>query len=385
MSKIKNLKKASSRIKKAINNKENIILFSDADLDGVTSLIILEETIKNLGGNISSRYIFNREKEGNGLSENALKFLKKYAPGLLILMDCGIGNFKEVDSAQKLGFEVLIIDHHLILGKIPRAEIVIDPKQKTDKYAFKFLAACGICFKLSQELLKNKKCLSLEQSLLELAAIGTLSDKMPLEEDNKTLIEDGLAHLPFTLRPGLKVFFKIFNLGKYFVNEIVQKIISILQHTEMKNHLNESYKLLTSAHDKEIEKKVKKLIERSLKQLELVKEIVQKIEKKVSSDSVFIFEGEKDVSIDFTGSIASRLFAKFQKPIFIFAVKNNIIRGSARAPKEINSVEALSHCSFCLKDYGGHAPASGFCLKKQNLGKFKICLEEYFLNLDESI
>lgn len=383
MSGIKNLKKASERIKKAINNKESIVLFSDADLDGVTSLIILEETIKNLGGKISFCYFFNRGKEGNGLTEIALDFLKKYSPGLLILSDCGVGNFKEVEMAQKLGFEVIIVDHHLILGKIPKAEIVIDSKQKTDKYAFKFLAACGVCFKLSQELLKNKKSFALEQSLLELAAIGTISDKMPLEEDNKVLVEQGLAHLPFTLRPGLKVFLKIFEQEKYSLNEIVQKIISISQITEMKNHSTESYKLLTCAKDKKIEKIAKKLIEKSLNRLDIIKQCVQKIEQKISFDDVFVFEGGEDVPVDYTGSIASRLFAKLQKPIFIFSVKNNKARGSVRAPKTINSVDALNHCSFCLEDFGGHAPASGFCLKKEFLEKFKTCIEEYFLNLDK--
>lgn len=384
MLEIKNLKKASGRIKKAVRDKENIILFSDADLDGVTSLIILEETIKNLGGKIVARYFFNRGKEGNGLSEIALNFLKKYSPGLLILSDCGVGNFKEVDLAQKLGFKVLIIDHHLILGKIPQAEIVIDPKQKTDKYPFKFFAACGICFKLSQELLKNKKCLSLEQGLLELAAIGTIFDKMPLEEDNKVLVENGLAHLPFTLRPGLKVFFKIFEQERHSVNEIVQKIISVSQTTEMRNHLTESYKFLTSSREREVEKLVKKLIEKSFDRIDLIKECARKIEEEVSPNSAFIFSGGKEVPIDFTGSIASRIFAKLQKPIFVFSIKKNIARGSVRTPKEINSVEALSHCSFCLKDYGGHAPASGFCLKKNDLEKFKICLGEYFLKLDKN-
>jgi single-stranded-DNA-specific exonuclease len=381
MSGIKNLKKASKRIKEAISNKEDIILFSDADLDGVTSLIILEETIKNLGGKISIRYLFNRGKEGNGLTEIALDFLKKYSPGLLILSDCGVGNFKEVKSAQKLGFKVIIIDHHLVLGKIPKAEIVIDSKQKADNYPFKFLAACGVCFKLSQELLKAQKSLSLEQSLLELATIGTIDDKVPLKEDNKFLVENGLAHLPFTSRPGLKVFFKIFNQGKYSVNEIVQKIISILQFTEMKNHLNETYKLLTSANDKKVEKLVQKLIEKSLSRLGLVKECAQRIEEKIFPDSIFIFEGGKEVPISFTGSIASKILAKLQKPIFIFAVKNDMIRGSVRTPKEINSVDVLKHCSSYLQDYGGHAPASGFCLKKNNLEKFKTCLEEYFSNL----
>ena len=127
---IKNLKKAADRIKKAIRDKERIVLYGDADLDGAGSIIILKESIKNLGGQTPFIYFPDREKEGYGINEKALKSLKKLAPALFIAMDCGIINFKEIKMANSFGFEVIIIDHHQVLDELPEASIVVDPKQK---------------------------------------------------------------------------------------------------------------------------------------------------------------------------------------------------------------------------------------------------------------
>lgn len=376
---IKNLKKAADRIKKAIKEKEKIVLFSDADLDGTTSLIILEETIKNLGGGISALYFPDRGKEGSGLNEEALKFLKKYSPALIILLDSGIGNFKEIEKAKELGFKVIIIDHHEILGKLPVAEIVVDPKQKGEKYPFKSLAACGLSFKLAELLLEGRISKNIKESFLELVALGTIADKMPQIEDNKVFIEAGLDHLSFTFRPGLKVFFKFFEKEAYSFSEIVQKIISTLQITDNKNHLTEGYLLLSESDEKKAEKLLESLLKKSSQRQKAIKELISQIEEKiVLSDSPIIFKGGEDIPSNLTGALAGRIYSKFKKPTFIFTIKKNLIRGSVRNPQEVNSVEALSYCSSLLETYGGHAQASGFSVKKKNLEKFETCLEEYF-------
>lgn len=146
---IKNLKEVARRILKAIKNKEKIVLYGDADLDGMTAVIILADTIKNLGGKVAAIYFPDRELEGYGITEKGLDYLKENAPALLVTLDCGIGNFKEAELAKKLRFEVIIIDHHQVLDALPKAEIIVDPNQKGDKYSFKGLATVGISFKLS--------------------------------------------------------------------------------------------------------------------------------------------------------------------------------------------------------------------------------------------
>ncbi|MBZ9578376.1 DHH family phosphoesterase, partial [Patescibacteria group bacterium] len=182
---IKNLKKAAKRILKAIKNKEKIILYGDADLDGTTSVIVLKEAIKTLGGKIETIYFPDREKEGYGISKEALYYLKERAPALLIALDCGISNFKEILLAKKFGFEVIVIDHHEILDKLPDAEIVVDPKQKGDKSPLKYLATVGITYKLSELLFSNKMDDQIKKNFLELVALGTIADVMPRKDENK--------------------------------------------------------------------------------------------------------------------------------------------------------------------------------------------------------
>jgi len=203
MNEIKNLKKVADRIKKAVKNKEKIILYGDADLDGSGSVIILEESIKNLGGEVSAVYFPDRTIEGYGLNEKALDTLKNFSPALLIISDCGIGNIKEIDIAKKMGFETIIIDHHEVLEKLPKASIIVDPKQKGDKYPFKSFSAAGVVFKLAELLLEDQLNDSLKRNFLELVALATIADMMPQEKENKVYIEEGLKSFENSWRPGI--------------------------------------------------------------------------------------------------------------------------------------------------------------------------------------
>jgi len=377
MPKIKNIDKAARCLKRAIKNNENIVLFSDSDLDGTTSLIILEQAIKSLGGKISARFFPDREKEGYGLTKEGLNALKKYAPAVLVLSDCGIASFKEIARAQKIGFEVIVIEHHEILDKLPPARVVIDPKQKGDKHCFKFLAACGICLNLAQQLLKKDISPAMEKDFFILAALGTIADMMPQKEDNKIIIKKGLEYFPFSFRQGLRIFFELY--PGLSLREIVQKIISLLQITRIRNHLTESYIFLNSSDKKELNKMMRGLLAEQGKRRLLLNKFLEQMEKKnLSGGPEFIIEGNREIPISLTGALASKIYAKFRKPSFIFGYKGSLVRGSARAGKEINTVEALKNCSSLLETFGGHPPASGFSLKKENLEEFEECLKNHF-------
>ena len=249
---IKNLKKAAERILKAIEDSERIILYGDGDLDGVTSVIILKETIKTLGGKISSVYFPDREIEGYGVTKKALDFLKKFSPALFIAMDCGIGNFKEIKEAKKMGFSVIVVDHHKVLDKLPEADIVVDPKQKGDKYLFKELAAVGIVFKLSELLLKEKMTESLRKNFLELVALATVADMMPKVDENKIFIEEGLGYLENSWRPGIKALIEADFLKDYNLHEKVSKVISMLNIRDVENRLPTSFFILTNSSPQEL-------------------------------------------------------------------------------------------------------------------------------------
>jgi single-stranded-DNA-specific exonuclease len=378
---IKNLKKAADRIIAAIKNREKIILYGDADLDGVSSVIILKETIKNLGGEITAVYFPDREKEGYGISETGLNHLKEFSPSLLVAMDCGIGNFKEIKLAKKFGFYVLVIDHHEVLDKLPEAQIIVDPKQKGDKYPFKGLANAGIAFKLSELMLKDKMSEMMRKNFLELTALATIADMMPETEENKIMIDEGLASLRDTWRPGLKVLFEfdeIQNAG--FLRTTAQKMISVLNIVEPKDHLSATYLILTADSQDEARVLTKELFEKRDQKQRETRKITEEIESMIlrQGNETIVFEGNYSWPLALLGAAASRICNKYKKPTFLFRKGEKESRGAVRTPEGVNGVELMKKCAACLLTFGGHAPAAGFALKNENLEKFKDCLIENY-------
>jgi len=382
MPEIKNLKKAADRILKAIKQKEKIILYGDADLDGISSVILLKEAIKNLGGGVSAVYFPDREIEGYGLNEDALNYLKKYSPALLIIMDCGISNIDEVKLAKKMGFEVIIVDHHQPLKKLPSASIIVNPKQRGDKYPFKEFAAAGVVYKLVEVLLKEKLTASLRNNFLELVALATIADMMPKSDDNLEFLGDGLSSLKDTRRPGLAVFRQIGPIGKNKDNiiEFGQKVISACNAGVGNNHLNEGYLLLTSSSEQEAESLAKYLIEKSYDRHFRIKEIVGEIERRIlkKDEGPIVFEGDKSWPVLMMGPSASKICNSYKKPVFLFSNKKGYCQGAVRTPKGIDGVKVMMHCSKNLETYGGHPRAAGFRIKEEHIDKFKECLIQYF-------
>jgi len=377
--KIKNLDRAAERIRTAVKNNERIILYGDSDLDGIASVVILEEAIKNLGGNITCAFFPDRENDGYGINVNALELLKDKAPALFITLDLGIGNLKEIDYANKIGFEVLIVDHHETLFGVPNALIIVDPKQKDDHYPFKGLANIGITFNLCQELLGDKISKNLKDSFLELAALATIADMVPQTDQNAEIIEEGLRSLKNTFRPALRAFLDIFGEGNVF-ESFLPKIISALNAAESVNYQNESYSLLTCPSLAKCKEMAQGLLNKNQYKQQQVKNIIQEIERRISQNpaSPIIFEGDPAWRLTLAGPVASIICQKYEKPVFIFKKLSAESCGSVRNPKNTNSVEAMKTCADFLITYGGHAQASGFRLKNENLDKFKTCLANYF-------
>lgn len=376
---IKNLKKVADRITAAIKNKEKIILYGDADMDGIASVIILADSIKNMGGDIASVYFPSRENEGYGITKTGLDSLKELVPALFLTLDCGISNFEEVKKAKRMGFEAIIIDHHEVLDKLPEASIIVDPKQKDDKYPFKGLATAGIVYKLSQLLLKDKFSDSLRKNFLELVSLATLADMMPQEADNKDMIEEGLSVLRDTWRPGLRAFFEIEEIrGSETFRETCQKIISALNMVEVKDHYPETYLLLTSESLKEAKVKAENLLSKRAEKQQEIREIAEEVESRISKKikEPIVFEGSSVWFLALLGAAASRICRQYQKPTFLFKKQGEESRGAVRTPAGINGVEMMRKCSKHLSMYGGHSQAAGFNIKNENLEKFKKCLIE---------
>ncbi|TSC56038.1 MAG: single-stranded-DNA-specific exonuclease [Parcubacteria group bacterium Greene0714_21] len=376
---IKNLKKAAERIEKAISKKERIILYGDGDLDGICSVIILKEAIQSLGGEISALYFPDREKEGYGLTETALKSLKKFAPALLITMDLGISNFKEMLLAKKLGFTVIIVDHHEVLDKLPKAYLTVDPKQPSDPYPFKGLAACGVTFLLANELLGKRMSPSLRGALVELAALGTIADMMPQTDDNLLIIEEGVSRLFASWRPGIQALFEAVGIDQGNLRDRLGHAISVLNVRDIKDRLPGAYRLFTTSSLESARDIAKELVEKNKVRQDTIYAIVNTIKQRIGiSDSPVIFEGDPSFEYVLLGGAASILARELDKPVFLYKKKRGESIGSVRAPAGYNTVEAMKGFAKSLVAYGGHAPASGFRLKTKNLAKFKKYLATYF-------
>jgi single-stranded-DNA-specific exonuclease len=378
---IKNLKKVAQRILEAIKNKEKIIIYGDSDPDGVGSVIILEETIRELGFKPAKIYFPNREKEGYGLNEKALKFLKKYSPALLITLDCGIGNVVETDIANKMGFEVIIIDHHKVLSKVPKASIICAPKQKGDKYPFKEFANAGLTYKLSKEIFSLANQEFKPERFLEIVVLSTIADMMIVEADNKKFIEEGSLALNFTQRPGLISLIKMTQFENWDSQEIRQKLVSVLNAGETINHLNEAYILLSAKAMEKAKKMTRLLIRKSEQRSRAIKKTSDEIEKRIDDSESIVFEGDKNWHLILLGPSASRICSKYNKPVFLFRHESKECPGAVRMPAGLDAVKAMASCKELLKTYGGHAPAAGFRVETKNLGKFKECLVKYFKDL----
>ena len=383
MNKIKNITEVAERIKKAVQNKERIIVYADSDADGICSAVIMEEAIKNLGGTVFMTVFPDRENDGYGVNVRALEFLKDKAPALFITLDLGIGNVKEVALANNLGFEVIIVDHHEILDKVPPAKIVIDPKQPGDESDYQYLANVGVTFKLAEEMLEPNFSENVKNSFYELAALATISDMMPQIKDNKIFIEHGLRSLKNTFRPGLRAFLDIIGEGEIAAGGFLQ-IISALNAAESIDFKNESYELLTSSSREICRELAEKLVAKVKLKQHKIKEISEEVERRLAQKNggVVIFEGDPAWKMILAGPVASIIAQRYEKPTFIYKKMDTESCGSVRSIKEgENSVEAMKTCADILITFGGHPKASGFRIKNENLEQFKSRLNEYFLSL----
>jgi len=378
---IKNLQKAAQRIKRAVKNKERIILYGDSDLDGVSAVLILEHAIKSLGGNVAALYFPDRPTEGYGITKKALEKLQNIAPALFVTVDLGISNFEEVKLAKKAGFEVIIIDHHVVLDGIPEADIVVDPKQPGDSYPFKEFAACGLALRVAESMLGKNIAQALENSMKELAALGTIADMMPRREDNIVIIEEGITAFTDSWRPGIRAFFETKLASEIdSVNVKAEQLISILNVREIKDGFPGAYRLLTAPTLEEAKELIESFIEQNKLRKERIQLLVDEIQKRISTkigDPV-IFEGGSEFDFVLLGAAASIIAKDYRKPTFLFLARAQDNIGSVRAPSGFNTVEAMKHCSKLLNEYGGHPQASGFSLPTKNTQKFRKCLIEYF-------
>lgn len=401
---LKGMKKAVRRILRAIKKKEKILIYGDFDADGVCSTAILYLTLKRLGVQRPEIYIPDREKENHGLNEKAIKSFAKNGINLIITVDCGSTDIKEVDIANALGIDTIITDHHELRDEIPKAVAIINSLQKRDRYPFKGLAGAGIAFKLACALLSscNKKSENGEQEfykkwLLDLTAIATVADMMPIIGENRTLVKYGLGVLAQTKWFGLKELMNVSQVdplvikpssnGEAPLTNLDTRVIGFvlgprLNAASRMDHANSAFRLLIANNKKEAQKLAEQINRNNSARQNLTAKIVKEAEKRIKEKEKrgenlkLIFEGSAEWPAGIVGLIAGKIADKYCRPTFIYHQDSNLIHASCRSALQINLIDTLKQGARFFDDYGGHKGAAGFEMKTKNLEKAKKFFEK---------
>jgi single-stranded-DNA-specific exonuclease len=367
------MSKAVDRIYKAIHSGEKIAIYGDFDVDGITATLVLMEGLSWLGGNVIP-YIPNRLREGHG-QLLALENLHKQGISLVITVDCGITAISEAKSAQKAGLDLIITDHHTPLATLPQAIAVIDAKRNNSKYPFHELAGVGVAFKLLQALYKNDDRKERLTTLLDLVALGSVADMVPLIDENRHLVIEGLKILNHTKRIGLKELIRMSRLepGKLDAKSISWFLGPRINAASRLGDAIISYKLLTTNSLKEAVLLAAELEETNNERQSLTRDTLALVKEKLAGkkDLPLLMEGDESYSIGVIGLVAGKLVDESHKPAIVVSIGPDACHGSARSIPEFNLTTALGQCQDLLITFGGHPLAAGFTVSHQNLAQLE--------------
>lgn len=368
------------RILKAIDDEEKIMIYGDYDADGITSITVLKTFLEERGLKVES-YIPNRLDEGYGLNKEAIKKIYDSGYRLIITVDCGISGIDEVDYANSLGMEVLITDHHEPGQNLPNALAIVDAKRKDNQYPFNQLAGVGVVFKLIQAISIRLKLDEKEYlKYLDIVCIGTISDIVPLSDENRVIAKLGLKLVNQTKNIGLKALLEILGF-----KQIDSGIISfgVAPRINACGRMgNEKVALdLFLSKDYETARKIAIKLneynsERQAIEKRIFDEATEKIEKEEKENACIIVGGE-GWHHGIIGIVASKVTDMYFKPSILICFEENIGKGSGRSIPGFDLHEALMQCSNELEKFGGHAMAVGVTLEKSKFNEFKTKLEEY--------
>ena len=370
---------AVSRIYRALLSGENMAIYGDFDTDGITATALLCQGLSGLGAKVTP-YIPHRVNEGHGLRTGALERLYEQGISLIITVDCGITGVAEVKRARRLGIDIVITDHHTPLDEIPQAMAVVNPKLPGSEYPFSELAGVGVAFKLLEALLKS---LGKEETLgkfLDLVALGTVADIMPLVSENRYLVKQGLKLLNTSPRPGIKEMMTQAGLsaGKLDTESISWVIAPRLNTTGRLEHALPSYQLLVTESADEAAKLSRWLEEQNAERQRLTSEAVSSARERILAEGVspILIVGDEGYHAGIVGLAAGRLAEEFYRPAVVIKTGKLVSSGSCRSIPEFNIIRALNQCAHFFSRFGGHPQAAGFTLPTKKLPGLKKALLE---------
>ena len=369
------MEKAVERILKAIENKEKIIIYGDYDVDGITSVTVLKSFLEERGIQVNV-YIPNRLNEGYGLNKTAMEEIAKQGNKLMITVDCGITAVEEVEYAKKFGIETIITDHHEPAEELPKAIAVVDAKRKDNKYECRNLAGVGVVFKLIQALSIKLKLDQKEYlKYLDIVCVGTISDIVPLTDENRVIVKLGLKLVEQTKNLGLKEILQSCGYSKINSTTISFGVAPRINACGRMGHQEEALNLLVSKEEKEVKKLTQKINEYNKIRQEIEKNIyneaIEQIEKERNDNKNTIVVFGKGWHHGVIGIVSSKITELYFKPSILLCEEDGECKGSGRSIPGFDLHEALMECNDTIEKFGGHAMAVGININKEKIEEFK--------------
>jgi len=368
---------AVSRIFAALDSQERIVLFGDYDVDGVTSLALLNEMLRAYGGT-PELFLPFRLEEGYGLSrESVERCLEQHRPQLLIALDCGTSSVTEIADLKKRGVDVIVLDHHEPKSALPECVAIVNPKIDADS-PFHYLCSVGIVFKLCHALLKTRPLTDFDlKSKLDLVALGTVADIVPLRGENRVLVQRGAIEIARTSRIGLRKLMQVAGVRVPILPEdIGYRIGPRLNAAGRLSTAEKSLRLLLTQEESEAAVLAAELDQQNRERQEVEQEIFDAAIERIDGH----FDAARDAAIvagahgwhpGVLGIVASRIVRKYHRPAIVIGFdENGIGKGSGRSIEGLDLVEALNRCADSLDNFGGHEMAAGLAVHEGNFDLF---------------
>lgn len=372
---LSDMEEAVTRTQWAIQFGRKIAIYGDFDADGITATALLVEGLSALGADVIP-YIPNRLTDGYGLRTDALDKLRQQDVGLIITVDNGITAIDEVDYGMAIGIDIIVTDHHIPLNTLPKASAVINPKRIDSRYPFADLAGVGVAWKFLQAMRKRCGLVEGDDSFLDLVAIGTVADMMPLVSENRYWIKRGLEIINTTKRLGLQEMFQCAGIkpGLIETSTISWSIGPRINAAGRIDSATTSYKLLLTRDGDEAKRLASDLEIKNAERLQMTTDLQKRAREQIiveGTDRWLLMAGDCDYPEGITGLVAGRLADEFYRPVILMTVGQESTRGSGRSIREFNIMAALEQNADILLKFGGHKRAAGFTITTANLDALK--------------
>jgi single-stranded-DNA-specific exonuclease len=365
---------AVNLIKEAAKNKERVMVYSDYDVDGVTSLVLLKNTLSKMGLDVT-HYIPHRVKEGYGLTKNIAKIAKEQKVKLLITADCGTNSLSAIEELRAANIEVILTDHHEPVGvdSTHHASAVLNPKLKSSNYKFRELAGVGVAYKLCQALTADP----MEEDL-DLVSLGTIADSVPLKGENRIIAKEGLKRISRTQRLGLKTLIETSRIQN---REITPDFVSFILGPRINaagrmDSAEISLNLLMSQERQEALRLAKTIEAYNRQRQKIENEIMVQAQDLIDKEVNFkehkvMVVAKEGWHLGVLGIVAAKLAEKFYRPAILISLNDGLCRGSGRSIKNFHLFEGLLECRQLLDNFGGHQHAIGMVIPENNIDEFR--------------